>query len=81
MAGFVTKRDSERDTRDDRPKTRDTEETLTMSDIQTQTEIKDEPILSTPETTAPKDDRGNDTDPDPYCCAPGGGTTGPDGTP
>lgn len=52
-----------------------------MSDIQTQTEIKDEPILSTPETTAPKTDGGNDTDPDPYCCTPGGGSTGPDGTP
>lgn len=50
-----------------------------MSDIQNQPEIKDEPILTTPETTAPKDG-GNDTDPDPYCCAPKD-PGGPDGTP
>ena len=51
-----------------------------MSDIQNQPEIKDEPILTTPETVKPKDD-GSDNDPDPYCCSPGGGGTGPDGTP
>ena len=49
-----------------------------MSDNQNQIEIQDEPILSAPETTKPKDDG---TDPDPYCCTPGGGSTGPDGTP
>ena len=51
-----------------------------MSDIQNQPEIKDEPILTNAETVKPKDG-GNDSDPDPYCCAPGNGTTGPDGTP
>lgn len=52
-----------------------------MSDIQnTNAEIKDEPILTANEITLPKND-GTDGDPDPYCCAPGGGTTGPDGTP
>ena len=48
-----------------------------MSDIQNQPEIQDEPTLTTPETTKPKDD---DTDPDPYCCSPKD-PGGPDGTP
>ncbi|HSF41776.1 MAG TPA: hypothetical protein VLT87_18390 [Thermoanaerobaculia bacterium] len=50
-----------------------------MSDIQNQIEIQDEPILTAPETTKPKDDKDGDIDP--YCCSPGGGGTGPDGTP
>lgn len=50
-----------------------------MSDIQNQTEIQDEPILATSETVKPKDE--GDGDIDPYCCAPGNGNTGPDGTP
>lgn len=46
----------------------------------TQAEIQDEPILTAPETVKPEDNGGGN-DPDPYCCSPGGGGTGPDGGP
>lgn len=50
-----------------------------MSDTQNNTaKPQDEPILTSNETTVPKND--GDGDPDPYCCAPKD-PGGPDTTP